>query len=120
MEIQPTIPTPAGQPPCAISGDAPCRNWGRILTHHLGGGRHSLDLFGIRAPVGSHRDPQQIHPNWQVARDPVGRSLVTQHQHVRRLGRVAPDLSRSPSRCRWSLRISRAFREGLVVAVLEP
>lgn len=74
VENRPTIPTPAGQRPCANSGDAPRRNWSSLLTHRLGSGRHSLDLFGVRAPVGSHRDSQQIHPNWPVARDPVGRS----------------------------------------------
>lgn len=79
MEKQSTLSTAAGQRAYASSSGNPRRNWGRLLTRRLGIGCHSLAQFGVRAPIRSRRDSQQIHPRGQLARDCVGGSHVRAH-----------------------------------------
>ena len=44
-----------------------------------------------------NRNIVQMNPDMTLDLERTQGSLVTQHRHVRRLGRVAPDLSRLPS-----------------------
>ena len=86
MEKRSKLPTAAGQRAYANSGGTPRRNWGRLLTHRLGIGRHSLAQFGVRAPIRSRRDSQQIHPRGQLARDSVGGSPIERLGSARPVG----------------------------------